>query len=353
MSISLKQKLDFQRTAKIITESQYKKLLFENIEIPRELEKKVFDIFNSPKISNAIRKTISNLSPKDKEELQSTINSVITENSGDGFSSFKNIVDTVMATAAESGIDERYSEDVDPESIEYKVGNIAEKLGVAHLMTMGFLPGIVQSVSDYLLGTNFVETFINNTGGDPTVSAAIAAAAGLILGGCMWFLGKEMKGEKVTGSTPLFEKSTIKKMTSKKNASLTLKERLDLQRTAKIITESQYKKLLKEEKSWADVDKEIENKETQDLEAANSFLNTPQGKNAVRALKSLISKPYGYAKLDKVLQILNLSLENFKYAAKAAGMKFGGNNTGIRIDDANYLDPDVSITNQNGKWMVG
>jgi hypothetical protein len=208
---------------------------------------------------------------------------------------------------------------------------------------------------------------------------------------------------------------------------LTLKERLDLQRTAKIITESQYKKLLKEnemtskywvvakdkrgelyvfndgyyntkeeadnalknitvvpkyvdattikvepvptkpdytiifnnlsklkeEKSWADVDKEIKDKETQDLEAANSFLNTPQGKNAVRALKSLISKPYGYAKLDKVLQILNLSLENFKYAAKAAGMKFGGNDTGIRIDDANYLDPDVSITNQNGKWMVG
>jgi len=34
-------------------------------------------------------------------------------------------------------------------------------------------------------------------------------------------------------------------------------------------------------------------------------------------------------------------------------MKFGGNDTGIRIDDANYLDPDVSITNQNGKWMVG
>ena len=136
-------------------------------------------------------------------------------------------------------------------------------------------------------------------------------------------------------------------------AKLSLKDTLDLQRTAKIITESQYKKLLNEEKSWADVDKEIEDKETQDLEAANSFLNTPQGKNAVRALKSLISKPYGYAKLDKVLQILNLSLENFKYAAKAAGMKFGGNDTGIRIDDANYLDPDISITNQNGKWMVG
>jgi hypothetical protein len=136
-------------------------------------------------------------------------------------------------------------------------------------------------------------------------------------------------------------------------AKLSLKDTLDLQRTAKIITESQYKKLLNEENSWADVDKEIEDKETQDLEAANLFLNTPQGKNAVRALKSLISKPYGYAKLDKVLQILNLSLENFKYAAKAAGMKFGGNDTGIRIDDANYLDPDVSITNQNGKWMVG
>jgi hypothetical protein len=221
MNITLKQKLDFQRTAKIITESQYKKLLFENIEIPKELEKKVFDIFNSPKISNAIRKTVSNLSPKDKEKMQSTINSVITENSGDGFSSFKNIVDTVISTAVSGNdINERYSEDVDPESIEYKVGNIAEKLGVAHLMTMGFLPGIVQSVSDYLLKTNFVETFINNTGGDPSVSAAISVAAGLILGGCLWFLGKEMKGEKVTGSTPLFEKSTIQEMASKKSAAV-------------------------------------------------------------------------------------------------------------------------------------
>ena len=59
--------------------------------------------------------------------------------------------------------------------------------------------------------------------------------------------------------------------------------------------------LLKEEKSWADVDKEIADEEEQDMENAKAFLITSQGKNAVRLIKALISKPYGYDKLDKVL----------------------------------------------------
>ena len=44
MSISLKERLDFQRTAKIITESQYKKLLKESVEIPSWLEGKLKDV---------------------------------------------------------------------------------------------------------------------------------------------------------------------------------------------------------------------------------------------------------------------------------------------------------------------
>ena len=128
---------------------------------------------------------------------------------------------------------------------------------------------------------------------------------------------------------------------------------MKLKDTLRSIIREEVKRILKEEKSWADVDKEIEDREKQSLEASKAFLKTSQGKNAVRVLKSLISRPYGYAKLDKVLQTLNLSVENFVYAAKAAGMKFGGNRSGIRIDDNNYQDPDVSITNQNGKWIVG
>jgi hypothetical protein len=111
--------------------------------------------------------------------------------------------------------------------------------------------------------------------------------------------------------------------------------------------------LLKEEKSWADVDKEIADEEEQDMENAKAFLITPQGKNAVRLIKALISKPYGYDKLDKVLQVLNLDKQNFMYAAKAAGMDFGKDGAGIHIRDNNYQDQDVSIDQINGEWQVG
>jgi hypothetical protein len=111
--------------------------------------------------------------------------------------------------------------------------------------------------------------------------------------------------------------------------------------------------LLKEEKSFADIDKEIADEENQDMENAKAFLTTPQGKNAVRLIKALISKPYGYDKLDKVLQVLNLDKQNFMYAAKAAGMDFGKDGAGIHIRDNNYQDQDVSIDQINGEWIVG
>ena len=73
--------------------------------------------------------------------------------------------------------------------------------------------------------------------------------------------------------------------------------------------------ILKEEKSWDDVDKELADEEAQDMENARAFTNTTQGRNAVRIIKTLISKSYGYDKLDKVLQVLNLDRQNFIYAA--------------------------------------
>ena len=111
--------------------------------------------------------------------------------------------------------------------------------------------------------------------------------------------------------------------------------------------------LIKEEKSFADVDKELADEEAQDIENARAFTNTPQGKNAVRVIKALISKSYGYDKLDKVLQVLNLDRQNFIYAAKAAGMDFETDAAGIHIYDDNYQDQDVSINQINGEWIVG
>ena len=111
--------------------------------------------------------------------------------------------------------------------------------------------------------------------------------------------------------------------------------------------------LIKEEKSFADVDKELADEEAQDMENARAFTNTTPGKNAVLLIKALISKPYGYDKLDKVLQVLNLDRQNFIYAAKAAGMDFETDAAGIHIYDDNYQDQDVSIDQINGEWIVG
>ena len=111
--------------------------------------------------------------------------------------------------------------------------------------------------------------------------------------------------------------------------------------------------LLKEEKSWADVDKELADEEAQDMENARAFTNTTQGKNAVGVIKTLINKPYGYDELDEVLQILNLARQNFIYAATAAGMDFETDAAGIHIYDDNYQDQDVSINQINGEWIVG
>jgi len=131
------------------------------------------------------------------------------------------------------------------------------------------------------------------------------------------------------------------------------KEQLRMQMLAGIITEGQYKAKLNEEKSWDDVDKEIADEEAKELETASTFVNTTQGKNAVRAIEDLISKPYGYSELDDVLQILNLDRQNFIYAAKAAGMDFETDAAGIHIYDNNYQDQDVSINQIGGEWYVG
>lgn len=111
--------------------------------------------------------------------------------------------------------------------------------------------------------------------------------------------------------------------------------------------------LIKEDRSWADIDKAIADREAQDMEKANSFVNTTRGKNAVKAIQDFISTPYDSADLRDILEILRLNKKQFQYAAKAAGMDFTTDGAGIRIEDDNYQDQDVSIENINGEWYVG
>jgi hypothetical protein len=57
MNITLKERLDLQRTAKIITESQYKKLLKENEESPEDIKAIAAKKFEEFKNSPAMKKT--------------------------------------------------------------------------------------------------------------------------------------------------------------------------------------------------------------------------------------------------------------------------------------------------------
>ena len=116
-------------------------------------------------------------------------------------------------------------------------------------------------------------------------------------------------------------------------------------------------KVLKEnkfgEKSWDDVDREMEDEYKKEREDVFAFSSTTQGRNAIKVLKNLISKPYSFDELDDVLQILNLNSTKFRQAAEIAGMDLSGGGGSIDIIDDNYQDQDVSIAYINGEWFVG
>lgn len=110
---------------------------------------------------------------------------------------------------------------------------------------------------------------------------------------------------------------------------------------------------LLKEKSWAEIDRDIALQNQQDEKDQNEYINTASGRNAVKMIKDLISKPYDTDDLRDLLEILNLSKQKFKWAAKSAGMEFNSNAAGIHIYDSNYKNPDVAIDNINGNWYVG
>ena len=123
------------------------------------------------------------------------------------------------------------------------------------------------------------------------------------------------------------------------------------------IIKEEIAKVLKEnefgEKSWDDVDREMEDDRQKSKEDTNTFSNTAQGRNAIKVLRDLISTPYGNEELGDVLQILNLTSMQFRQAAEVAGMGLSGGGGSINIDDNNYQDKDVAISNINGTWYVG
>ena len=191
----------------------------------KKLEKELFDALNDPKITALIQKGIAKMKPEDKEKLAKT---TMAEGEGGDFSSFQKMVSKFVDRKVPMSeftsykiTDLESSEDKSKSEISKAAGNVLKNLGTINIMSMGFLPAILASLTDHIGGTHIVQTVVNAIG-DGSVAAILSVAGGLIGGGILWKIGTMLKGEKVTDDTPLFEaikkfiKQDAKKVAKKK-----------------------------------------------------------------------------------------------------------------------------------------
>ena len=181
--------LHMQKLAGIITEGEYKAKLNENLE---DLEKKVFDFFNSPKSNALVDKIVNQLDDKEQAKITS-ITGGIKESTSDEFSQFKNIVDKISENLEE--IQSPYSKDFEPNDIDKAVGKVLSGVGSTSIMSMGTLPIWIAMAVDYIGGTNIVDT-VGQAIGSGSGAAVLTTLAGLIGGGILWALGKKLQGKK-------------------------------------------------------------------------------------------------------------------------------------------------------------
>lgn len=128
---------------------------------------------------------------------------------------------------------------------------------------------------------------------------------------------------------------------------LTLKERLDLQRTARIITESQYKKLLNEDESKNDVISKIP-------DMVSKIEEMPEFDKMV----SQISKsPKATKQLMDVLKSYGISPESLNEGVESAAEKLAA--TFIDKAEDKFKDAEKVVTESNdmsgtfGLWLAG
>jgi len=172
-----------------------------------ELQKQVFDFINSQKVGAVIEKVVKGLDPKQKEQLTNQLQT-LAEGLSNDFGQFKQFTEKgLKASVAENGVTEL----MEPEEVGAKVmaeigpklGQVLETLGVANIMSMGFLPAIAGMATDYFAGTDIINT-ASQFVGNGSAAAALSVVVGLLGGGILWRMGKAIKGEEVTGDTPLF-----------------------------------------------------------------------------------------------------------------------------------------------------
>ena len=200
----------FQKLAGIITEA----IEVTNTPIVQNLEKKAFDFFNQPEVVALLKKEIDKLSPEKKSELANTS---IQESETNDFNSFKSTVEKTIGDASLNEYDDDahdyirkkvggYKSGEEPTSLDKSVGTVLKNLGVANIMSMGFLPALTAMAIDKFGGTDIIGT-VSQAIGDGGAAAALSVLAGLIGGGILWKLGKILKNEKVTDNTALFEET--------------------------------------------------------------------------------------------------------------------------------------------------
>ena len=191
-----KETLRMQMLAGIITEGEYKVKLNESVE---DLEKKVFNFFNLPKVNALVSKISNQLDDKEKTKILS-ITGGVKESTSDDFSQFKNVIDKITENLDE--IQSPFSKDFTPNEVDKAVGKVLAGAGSASIMSMGTIPALTAMAIDYLGGTNIVNT-VSQALGSGTMAGALSVVAGLIGGGLLWALGKKLQGVKDLGNEPI------------------------------------------------------------------------------------------------------------------------------------------------------
>jgi hypothetical protein len=191
--------------------SAKKKALTENeitnSPVVQNLEKKAFDFFNQPKVVALFKKELDKLSPEKKAELAKK---TVQEGEGNDFSSFKASIEKAIDKALlnEDMHDTLrklggYKPGQEATALDKNVGKVLTNLGVANIMSMGFLPALSAMALDYFGGTDVVNT-VSQVVGDGGAAAALSVVAGLVGGGLLWKIGKILQNEKTSGNTALF-----------------------------------------------------------------------------------------------------------------------------------------------------
>ncbi len=125
------------------------------------------------------------------------------EGDSNDFNSFKATVDKVMddVSLTEDMHDflrqkvGGYKKGEGPNDLDKLVGKVLKGIGVANIMSMGFLPAITGAALDYFGGTNILQT-VGDAVGSGSVAAGLSVLAGLLGGMFVWKMGKIVSDER-------------------------------------------------------------------------------------------------------------------------------------------------------------